>query len=139
MRGTPRGFAAAKREAERYAHDKTKTRQLLSEVLEKAYRHRGQIQKFWHDLMSVCRMIKVWARGEYRAVSWKTIILSLAAVIYFLNPMDIAPDFIPGVGYLDDAVVLGYVISSIRADLERFLRWEEENPESRSEPEFTGF
>jgi uncharacterized membrane protein YkvA (DUF1232 family) len=43
-----------------------------------------------------------------------------------LNPFDVAPDFIPGIGYLDDAVVLGFVVNSIKKELERFLRWESE-------------
>jgi uncharacterized membrane protein YkvA (DUF1232 family) len=48
-------------------------------------------------------------------------------VIYFLNPFDVSPDFIPGVGYVDDAVVLGFVASSVKKDLVRFLRWESQD------------
>jgi uncharacterized membrane protein YkvA (DUF1232 family) len=71
-------------------------------------------------------MLKAWSKGDYQSVPWKTIVLSLATVIYFLNPFDVAPDFIPGIGYLDDAVVLGFVVNSIKKELERFLRWESE-------------
>jgi uncharacterized membrane protein YkvA (DUF1232 family) len=74
--------------------------------------------------MSLYRMLRAWSKGEYRHVPWRTLILSLATVIYFLNPFDIAPDFIPGVGYLDDAAVLGFVISSIKKELDTFLEWE---------------
>ena len=92
--------------------------------MNKAYRNRNQLKAVWEDLMAVCRMLKAWSKGDYQSVPWKTIVLSLATIIYFLNPFDVAPDFIPGVGYLDDAVVLGFVVNSIKKELEKFLRWE---------------
>ncbi len=64
-------------------------------------------------------MLKAWTTGDYRAMPWKTIVLGLTAVIYFLNPLDLVPDFIPGIGYLDDAVVLGFVMNSIRKDVSK--------------------
>ena len=122
----PRGFAQAQSQAESAARDKNKTKQLLHDALNKAYRNRAQLKSVWEDLMAVCRMLKAWSKGDYQSVPWKTIVLSLATIIYFLNPFDVAPDFIPGIGYLDDAVVLGFVVNSIKNELEKFLRWESE-------------
>jgi uncharacterized membrane protein YkvA (DUF1232 family) len=122
----PRGFAQAQSQAESAARDKNKTKQLLRDALNKAYQNRNQLKSVWEDLMAVCRMLKAWSKGDYQSVPWKTIVLSLATIIYFLNPFDMAPDFIPGVGYLDDAVVLGFVVNSIKKELEKFLRWESE-------------
>jgi uncharacterized membrane protein YkvA (DUF1232 family) len=122
----PRGFAQAQSQAESAARDKNKTKELLQDALSKAYRNRHQLKSIWNDLMAVFRMLRAWSKGEYQSLPWKTIVLSLATVIYFLNPFDVAPDFIPGVGYLDDAVVLGFVLNSIKKELEKFLRWESE-------------
>jgi uncharacterized membrane protein YkvA (DUF1232 family) len=122
----PRGFAQAQSQAESAARDKNKTKQLLRDALNKAYQNRNQLKSVWEDLMAVCRMLKAWSKGDYQSVPWKTIVLSLATIIYFLNPFDVAPEFIPGVGYLDDAVVLGFVVNSIKKELEKFLRWESE-------------
>ncbi len=122
----PRGFAHAQSHAESAARDKNKTKQLLQDAVNKAYQNRNQLKTVWEDLMAVCRMLKAWSKGDYLSVPWKTIVLSLATIIYFLNPFDMAPDFIPGVGYLDDAVVLGFVVNSIKKELEKFLRWESE-------------
>ena len=33
----------------------------------------------------------------------------LAALLYLISPVDVVPDFIPGMGWLDDFVVLGLV------------------------------
>jgi len=122
----PRGFAQAQSQAESAARDKNRTKQLLQDAVNKAYQNRNQLKAVWEDLMAVCRMLKAWSKGDYQTVPWKTIVLSLATVIYFLNPFDMAPDFIPGVGYLDDAVVLGFVVNSIKKELEKFLHWESE-------------
>jgi uncharacterized membrane protein YkvA (DUF1232 family) len=122
----PRGFAQAQSQAESAARDKNKTKQLLHDALNKAYRNRAQLKSVWEDLMAVCRMLKAWSKGDYQSVPWKTIVLSLATIIYFLNPFDVAPDFIPGIGYLDDAVVLGFVVNSMKKELDKFLLWESE-------------
>jgi uncharacterized membrane protein YkvA (DUF1232 family) len=122
--GEWRSFQRAKIQAQDYAKDRKRVRQLIEEVIARAYKQRGQLHKIWDDLMSVTRMIKAWARGDYKSLSQKTVLIAIAAAIYFLNPFDLAPDFIPGVGYLDDATVIAFVLNSIRSDLGKFLEWE---------------
>jgi len=39
------------------------------------------------------------------------IILIVAALLYLISPIDAVPDFIPVVGWLDDAAVAGLVLS----------------------------
>jgi uncharacterized membrane protein YkvA (DUF1232 family) len=119
-----RGFSQARSQAESYARDKRKTSHLLREVLNKAYQNRAQLQTIWKDLMSICRMLRAWSKGDYKEVPWRTLVLSLATVIYFLNPFDFSPDFVPGIGYLDDAIVLGFVLGSIKKEIANFLQWE---------------
>lgn len=122
----PTGFAKARSQAGQYAHDKKRSSELLGNVLQKAVRHQDQLKGIWQDLMALCRMLKAWTKGDYTKIPWKTIVLALAALIYFLNPFDMVPDFVPGIGYLDDAVVLGFVMNSIRKDVTKYLKWEEE-------------
>ncbi len=122
----PRGFDRAKAQAEAYVGDRKKARQLVQEVLTKAYQHRGQLETIWNDLMALIRMIRSWARGDFKRLPRKTILVAIAAVLYFLNPFDFIPDFIPGIGYLDDAAVLAFVLNSIRHDVATFLEWEKE-------------
>ncbi len=38
------------------------------------------------------------------------ILLILGAILYVLSPVDLAPDLIPGLGWLDDLIVVGLLI-----------------------------
>jgi uncharacterized membrane protein YkvA (DUF1232 family) len=70
------------------------------------------------------RMTSAYATGKYRAVPWKTVMTVLAAIIYFLNPLDLIPDFIPLMGLTDDFGVLVWVYNSISTEVDKFLTWE---------------
>ena len=70
------------------------------------------------------RLIKAYATGQYKEVPWKTILLIVAAVIYFVNPLDLVPDIIPLTGLTDDFAVLLWVYNSVSNEVEKFLEWE---------------
>ncbi len=70
------------------------------------------------------RMAGAYATGKYRSVPWKTVMTVLAAIIYFLNPIDLIPDFIPMMGLTDDFGVLVWVYNSITTEIDKFLAWE---------------
>ena len=40
-------------------------------------------------------------------------------------PADLIPDFIPVIGYLDDAAVVALAVRSVKGDLDAFRAWEE--------------
>ena len=70
------------------------------------------------------RLASAYASGKYREIPWKTVVIVLAAIIYFLNPLDLVPDFIPLMGLTDDFGVLMWVYSSISTEVDKFLAWE---------------
>ncbi|HTI37768.1 MAG TPA: YkvA family protein [Vicinamibacterales bacterium] len=80
--------------------------------------------QFWYQLRAVLRLLSAWWKGDYRNVSRGTIVTLLAAVIYFVMPIDAIPDWIVGVGFLDDAWVLGWAVNAVRQEVDEFLRWE---------------
>ncbi len=69
-------------------------------------------------------MAGAYANGKYRAVPWKTVMTLLAAIIYFLNPLDLIPDFIPLMGLTDDVAVLVWAYDLISTEIDKFMAWE---------------
>lgn len=65
-----------------------------------------------------------WA-GRYRQVPYWVISACALALLYVLNPMDVIPDMIPVIGYLDDATVVAFCLKLIERELERYRAWKE--------------
>ncbi|TDJ23133.1 MAG: DUF1232 domain-containing protein [Gammaproteobacteria bacterium] len=76
------------------------------------------------ELELLLALLKAWAEGEYRDVSTRTLITIVAGVFYFVAPLDLVPDFIAGLGLLDDAVVISYVVGMVREELVAFATWQ---------------
>jgi uncharacterized membrane protein YkvA (DUF1232 family) len=70
------------------------------------------------------RLVAAYARGRYRVIPVKTLLILVAAVLYFLNPLDIVPDAILGVGLMDDLAVLTWVYRSAQQEVTKFTQWE---------------
>ena len=67
----------------------------------------------------LCNMLRDWWNGFYE-IPWATVAASTAALLYFLNPLDVIPDFLPGIGLLDDALVIAICFKMIQSDLRRY-------------------
>ena len=117
-------FGREKRRAREYVKNKQQAAQLIKEAIEKANRNQGALKKLLGKLTALFRLASAWVKGEYTDVSLKTILWVIAAIIYFVNPFDVITDFLPGVGYVDDAAIIFFVIKSIQRDLDKFLKWE---------------
>jgi uncharacterized membrane protein YkvA (DUF1232 family) len=77
-------------------------------------------------------MLKDVKKGKYPNVPWFTIASIAFALLYVLNPFDLVPDFIPGVGYIDDLAVLSIGMGWIETDLHKYLDWRLETVKSPS-------
>lgn len=85
---------------------------------------RGPLARIWDDLQTSIRLVRVWARREYRGVSGSTIILVLGALLYLVSPIDAIVDAIPILGMVDDAAVLTWTLRQVRWELDVFRDWE---------------
>ncbi|NTV99006.1 MAG: DUF1232 domain-containing protein [Chlorobiaceae bacterium] len=87
-------------------------------------KYAAQFAGLKHKILSLSRMVKCYSRKEYLEIPWQTIVLVTAALIYFVSPVDAIADFLPVIGFTDDAAVILAVFSSVSKDVERFLAWE---------------
>jgi len=96
---------------------------VLATALKKAYSKRKSLYKIFEDFLLLFRLVRAWVLGEYRQVSRVTIFWAVLAILYFLSPLDAIPDIFPG-GYIDDIMVISYILKRIKSDLDVFSGWE---------------
>jgi uncharacterized membrane protein YkvA (DUF1232 family) len=53
-------------------------------------------------------------------VAWPTKAKIIFALGYFVSPADLIPDGIPVAGFLDDALVVGYIVHLLTADISKY-------------------
>ena len=63
--------------------------------------------------------------GEYRSVPWKLLASIGFAVTYLVSPLDVIPDFLPLLGFTDDAAVFALLLSAFQSELDDYKGWKE--------------
>jgi uncharacterized membrane protein YkvA (DUF1232 family) len=61
--------------------------------------------------------------GTYRDLSWYSVPVAAAAVLYTINPADVVPDAIPFLGGIDDVALLALAVRLLRNDLRAYCRF----------------
>ena len=103
---------------------------LLFAVAGKAASEGNRLGKLKDDLKLLQALCLAYWRGEYRAISGKAILSVVAGLMYFLSPLDAIPDWIPGLGMLDDIAVLAWLMKTLDDELNDFRLWR-----NRQQPE----
>jgi uncharacterized membrane protein YkvA (DUF1232 family) len=101
---------------------------VLSDALRKAYARRIFLWKVFEDFLILFRLVKAWVMGDYKNTPKQAILWALAAIVYFLSPLDAIPDIFPG-GYIDDIAFISFIVNRIRPNLDEFLAWEKKRKE----------
>ncbi len=130
-------FRRAKNKAEEYARNPEKAKKLVEAAMEKAKgKNKGPLGEVWRYLTALIRLTRAYFNKRYTDVPWQTIVLATAALIYFVLPTEFIPDFLPVAGYLDDVAVISFVVASIKADLDNFLDWEDDQKMQEDQSEY---
>jgi uncharacterized membrane protein YkvA (DUF1232 family) len=118
-------FSQALTDARAYAKDPERLRQLFKEAVKKAATIRKDpFKDLWAYFQAMLRLIRAYYRREYRNVPLQNLVMIVGAIIYIVNPFDLIPDWIAGLGFADDAVVLGFAVQRTRQTLDDFMTWE---------------
>jgi uncharacterized membrane protein YkvA (DUF1232 family) len=97
-----------------------------TEEIKKKFEMPGPLARFIEDVKLLISVLKDYWSGKYREIPFWTIGAIVFALLYVLNPMDLIPDFIPGVGLLDDAAVVAACLALIEKDLKKYKEWKTE-------------
>jgi uncharacterized membrane protein YkvA (DUF1232 family) len=112
--------------ASEYLGDPARMKALLSKASFKI-KDNNQLSDMFEDIGLVISLTKDYTRNSYRNISKVSMAAIVAGIIYLVNPMDIIPDFLFG-GFIDDAAVIGYILTRLREELDRYKSWK--NPEA---------
>lgn len=120
-------FAQSMERAELYLADPERLRDLITEATVKVRTlPRAQLSDMWPQLQTMLRLATAYSQAQFVEVSPTALLQIIAALLYLVNPLDLLPDAIPGIGLLDDIFILGLTIRRTRNALEQFARWESE-------------
>ena len=83
------------------------------------------IRHGWHLLRNrrtLWQMIREVLKGQYH-MSWLTNVIAILAIAYVIFPFDLIPDFIPVVGWIDDALVIYLLLLRLVKETQRYSRF----------------
>lgn len=92
----------------------------------------GKLNRFREDIKLMFAMIRDYWNGSYRDVPWKSIAAIAGTLLYVLNPLDVIPDLLIGIGFLDDAGVVALCLKLVESDLYRYAAWKEQQEDQIS-------
>ena len=90
------------------------------------------VQIFINEVGDLFDFFQAYRLNQYRDISLATLFSIVFALFYLISPIDLFPDFIPIIGWLDDIAVVRFVIEMIRSDLSKFRFWKNWMDESGS-------
>lgn len=95
-----------------------------------------RVSEFFEKVKTMIRMLRAYIKGEYRLIPWKSLLMIIGSLIYFLMPLDLIPDFIPVTGLADDISIIFLVFHSINEDIMAFLEYEQSHARASDTDEF---
>ena len=87
--------------------------------------NKKRVSDFFEKIRILLRMLRAYINGNYRQIPWKSLLMIIGSLIYFMMPLDLIPDFIPVSGFADDIAIIFLVFNSINEDIEAFLEFEQ--------------
>ena len=81
------------------------------------------LKGFIDDVKLFFSMLKDFVTKKYTEVPVGTIMAIAGSLLYVLSPIDVIPDFLPVVGYLDDAGVIALCMNFVKADLDKYKQF----------------
>ncbi|WP_435029732.1 YkvA family protein [Levyella massiliensis] len=101
-------------------------REKMQDLLRKALhvlRDEKSLESVRAEALLLLDMVKDTVTHHYRYLGKRNAVLIVGALLYLLNPMDVIPDFIVGLGFTDDIGILTYVFHTLHTEIEKYRQW----------------
>lgn len=94
-----------------------------ADAIKQRFTKEGPLGRFIEDGELMLSLVRDYWRRRYRRVPVWTIGAVAFTLLYILNPMDLVPDALPGVGLIDDAALLSVALLLVEQDLYEYRAW----------------
>ena len=72
-------------------------------------------------------LVRAYVKKDYQDIPIGSIIAIVCVLIYFVSPIDLLPDSIPVLGYIDDVGIFALVWPMVEDDVEEYKNWQEQH------------
>lgn len=111
------------KKAESLLGQASKSKDAARKAEEKMKKNWSVFKKLKHQLSLFVSIVKDYSSGAYSKIPRHSIVAILAALIYVVVPFDAIPDFVPGIGFIDDLSVITFVFNQVAKDLKKYEEW----------------
>lgn len=101
-----------------------------AEKIEEKVKNSSKLRKFITEFRLLSSLLKDYWKGNYRSIPYKAIAVIVFTLLYVLNIADVIPDFIPGLGLLDDASVIAFCLKIVSGEIQKYKDWKVESKNS---------
>ena len=84
---------------------------------------KAKLNRLVSQLQLILAMVQDAFQGRYSGLSTQSMIRLVAGLLYFVWVVDLIPDFIAVLGFLDDAAVIAWVYDGLREEIEAYRQW----------------
>jgi uncharacterized membrane protein YkvA (DUF1232 family) len=71
----------------------------------------------------VLELLDDFKSGAYREIPWHSVVLIAGAVLYVASPADVIPDYLLGIGMLDDLAVMAVATRFVKKELRKYAEF----------------
>ncbi len=100
-----------------------KHRKLSNEEIDLAEKKADNLNERTNEFKLLLSMIRDTFSGRYKMNKWNMSII-VGTIVYVLSPIDAIPDVIPVLGWLDDASIVGFAISKLADEIDRYRKFQ---------------
>jgi uncharacterized membrane protein YkvA (DUF1232 family) len=121
-------FSKALGKAGRLSKNKAALLMLVQQALQKSNQKgmRNSLNDAFGQVQLLVRMVKSYANGQYRGIATTSFVKIVAALLYFVSPIDLIPDFLPIIGIADDLALLAWTFKTLENEIQKFSSWEKQ-------------
>ncbi|MGL4986604.1 MAG: YkvA family protein [Treponemataceae bacterium] len=99
-----------------------KSERIDAEQLKDAEEKSSMLGDLGKDFLTMIDLVKDSFAGNFE-VKASDIAILIGAIIYVISPIDAIPDIIPGLGWVDDIAVVGFVLAQLKSLINRYNAW----------------